>query len=222
MRVLGIETSSVRGSVALIEGTRTVSIRSHSRLNAHGESIQPLIDELLAEADWTRQQLDRIAVGVGPGSFTGLRVGISLALGIGEGLGIAVVGVNSLQSMAASVPNSVLGTRCALLDARRDEVFAAAYTSSGQQLLAPCALPIDSALITLHEKLGSAFVSVGRGCELLPNLQDTHRAEESDFPWAVATALIGKDLPSQVVPSPCYVRNAVAIRPHLPPNPLKT
>lgn len=221
MRVLGIETSSVQGSVALIDGGQTIGFRSHSRLNAHGETIQPLVDELLEEAGWSRQQLDRIAVGIGPGSFTGLRVGIALALGMGEGLKVPVVGVSSLQSMTLLVPETVPGVRCALLDARRNEIFAGAYDLEGNQILAPCALLRESAHEALVELLGKAFVAVGNGCELMPELQQCFRSESTDLPNATATAILGQKLAPEATPTPCYVRNDVAIRPHLPPNPLK-
>jgi tRNA threonylcarbamoyladenosine biosynthesis protein TsaB len=119
VRVLGIETSSARGSVALIEGSISVCALDHERANAHGESILPLIEEALARAGWNRTQLDRIAVGAGPGSFTGLRVGIAIAQGLSEGLGIPLVGVPSLRAMALAVPAEQEGCRCVLVDARR-------------------------------------------------------------------------------------------------------
>src|SRR5438552_3135763 len=125
VRTLGIETSTSQASVALLEGGRVVLARAHARPKQSAERLLPLIAELLEEAGWPRSSLDRIGVSVGPGSFTGLRVGIACAQGLSLGLGIPLVGVTSLQAMARAVPESILGLRCAILDARRAEVFAA-------------------------------------------------------------------------------------------------
>ena len=218
MRVLAIETSCLRGSVALVEAGTVVAEGSHSRANAHGESIQPLIEAALAEAGWARSRLDRVAVGVGPGSFTGLRVGIALALGIGEGLGIEVVGVGSMAAMAAAAPASA-GLRCAVLDARRDEVFAAAYTQAGQQSLEPVALPRDTALSWLRARLPEEPCWVGAGCTLVG--VEARPWPGSDLPSARWTAQLGAEATGggELV-RPNYVRNDVAVRPWLPPNPL--
>ncbi|MEB2323652.1 MAG: tRNA (adenosine(37)-N6)-threonylcarbamoyltransferase complex dimerization subunit type 1 TsaB, partial [Sorangiineae bacterium] len=124
MRVLGIETSAAaRGTVALAEGGVRLAEASHEVRSAHAELMLPLIARLLAEAGWARGSLDRLAVGVGPGSFTGVRVGIALAQGIALGLGVPVVGVPSLAAMARAAPPHVSGLRVPLLDARRGEVF---------------------------------------------------------------------------------------------------
>jgi len=93
VRVLAIETSTRRGSVALVralvgavsgasvdrERSELLHELSHVQLNAHAETLLPLVDRLLLEAGAARSSVDRLAVGVGPGSFTGLRVGIALA-----------------------------------------------------------------------------------------------------------------------------------------------
>ena len=70
----------------------------HSDLNAHAERLLPLLEEVFAQAKLTRHDVHRVAVGIGPGSFTGLRVGIALGQGLGLGLGIPVVGVGSLAA----------------------------------------------------------------------------------------------------------------------------
>ena len=85
-RVLGIETSSRRGTVALVEDGQVVASLGHDVPNGHAERMLGLVDQALAEAGWAKASLDRIAVGVGPGSFTGIRVGIALAQGLALGL----------------------------------------------------------------------------------------------------------------------------------------
>src|SRR5262249_10481085 len=133
VRILGIETSSARGSIALLEGSRLVAAASRDQAGAPSEGVPPMIEEALAGAVWARQSLERLAVGIGPGSFTGLRIGIGLALGIAEGLQVPMVGVCSLRAMALAVPPSVAGLRCPVVDARRGELFVAAYTPEGEE-----------------------------------------------------------------------------------------
>src|SRR5688572_26659375 len=100
MRVLGIETSSTRGSLAVLEGTELRAVRVHEEPHRHAELTLSLIGEVLAEAGIDKRELSRIAVGVGPGSFTGVRVALALGQGIAHGLGIPLVGVGSLAAMA--------------------------------------------------------------------------------------------------------------------------
>lgn len=222
MRVLGIETSTRRGSVALLDGEDLVLFGSHERLNAHAEAILPLIERLMAEAGWARTSLSRVAVGVGPGSFTGLRVGIALAHGIGLGLGIPVVGVGSLQTMAQAVPGSEPGQRCPILDARRGEVFAALYDRDGTELSPPRAVARAGIaeelerLCPLRER-----VLVGEACRELDLPDAAFRSAETDLPHAIWTARIGARLSEETASDPLYVRDAGAVRPELPPSPFE-
>ncbi|MCA9643105.1 MAG: tRNA (adenosine(37)-N6)-threonylcarbamoyltransferase complex dimerization subunit type 1 TsaB [Myxococcales bacterium] len=137
-RVLAFETSTRRGSCALWEGDRLAWGGSHERLNAHGEELPKLLEQCMAETGWSRGSLDRIAVGIGPGSFTGLRVGIALAQGIALGLGRPLVGIGSLEALAAEAPGVL---RVALIDARRGELFVQAFDPGGQPLHEPVAKP---------------------------------------------------------------------------------
>jgi tRNA threonylcarbamoyl adenosine modification protein YeaZ len=219
VRILGIETSSSRGSVALVEGRHRVALATHSRENAHGESIQPLIERALAEAGWQASALDRISVGIGPGSFTGLRVGVALAKGIAEGLERPLIGVSSLAAMALGAPADLSGMRCPVLDARRGELFFALYAPDGRCLrepgLAENAAAIERALNGLEPApilLGSACPALARG--------HIHRDEETDLPHAVWTALAALDAAPGEPVAPCYLRDAVAVVPSLPSNPL--
>jgi len=222
MRVLGIETSSRRGSVALAEDDRVVARASPTELNAHAEQLGPLLERVLSEAGWDKQTLERVAVGVGPGSFTGLRVGIAFAQGIALGLGIPLVGLGSLRVMSAACP--LPGVRVPLLDARRGEVFAAAYDAAGEEQLAPVALARESALTTLAERLGREVVLLGEVvAELRPGASAAvHRSEGTDLPDAGALALqaVGPAGSTPFV-EPLYVRDAGATPQALVPSPFR-
>lgn len=217
MRVLGIETSTTQASVALLEGGNVVLERSSARPKQSAERLLPLIAELLNEVGWQRSSLDRIGVSVGPGSFTGLRVGIACAQGLSLGLGLPLVGVGSLRAMARAVPESVPGVRCAVLDARRAEVFAAAYAAGPRaaESLAPLALPTMSALTSLASQLLPPIVWLGSGLALLgttPSFTGPGTLE----PAAAAVGLLAEELDPATNPAlPVYIRDAGATLPDL-------
>jgi tRNA threonylcarbamoyladenosine biosynthesis protein TsaB len=181
----------------------------------------PLVRSALAEVGWDRHSLDRVAAGIGPGSFTGLRIVIALAQGIALGLRIALVGVPSLRSMALAVPPTTPGTRCAVIDARRGEVFCALYTPRGSELRPALLLPRQTALRRLLElDTTSNLVLVGEAAAELGG-ETVFRSLESDLPHARWTAEVGAELNPQTAPAaPLYVREPDAIKPDLPPDPL--
>jgi tRNA threonylcarbamoyladenosine biosynthesis protein TsaB len=220
VRILGLETSTVQGSVALVDGEQTVVALEHRRENAHGESILPLVEQALAEAGWNRGQLDRIAVGIGPGSFTGLRVGIAVAQGLSEGLEVPLVGVPSLQAMALAAPGDSAAPRCVLMDARKNELFAAVYDAQGRELMGVRLLAGPDDLLALTRELHDPLF-VGNGVALWPGLSNVYRSADTDYPharWTARAALHAT--PSELVHA-LYVRDAVAVIPTLPDNPLR-
>lgn len=125
MNVLAFETSTEACSVALHAGGRTLE-RFEVAPRRHAELALPWAEQLLAEAGLARAQLDAIAVGRGPGAFTGVRLGIGLAQGIALALDVPLLPVSTLQVLALRAPADaprVLAT----IDARMGEVYAAAY-----------------------------------------------------------------------------------------------
>lgn len=222
MRVLSIETSSPRGSVALLDGTTLVASAEHREPKAHAERILPLIEDLLRTSGWSRSSIDRVGVGVGPGSFVGLRVGIALAEGLGLGLARPVVGVPSLRAMARAVPPEHPAARVALVDARRAEVFVTVVAPDGAELLPVRALGHD-ALRTELAALGRDLVVVGEVASDLALPWPVLRGPELDLPHARWVGVLAAELdPATAPPTPCYVRGAGATLPNLPPSPFQT
>jgi tRNA threonylcarbamoyladenosine biosynthesis protein TsaB len=127
MRLAAIETSTDLGSVALFEGDECVVEDTVHVVSSHGESLLPLIRRAFARAAWEARDVTRWAVGIGPGSFTGVRVAVATAKGIAIATGAELVGVTSLDAIAdgidAEVVVSVLaaGRNEAFLQARRDK-----------------------------------------------------------------------------------------------------
>jgi tRNA threonylcarbamoyladenosine biosynthesis protein TsaB len=222
VRVLAIETSTRRGSVALTLDGNVLATLEHEEPSAHAERILGLIEQALAGAGWTRGSLDRLAVGVGPGSFTGLRVGIALAQGIALGLDRPLVGIGSLRAMASGVGMEDARVRIAVLDARRGELFVAAYAADGRELFAPSALPAAAARQELGAALsGQAAVMVGESAADLGGDWPALRGATLDLPHATTVARLGTLIDPAVAPAdPVYVRGSGAIIPNLPPSPL--
>jgi tRNA threonylcarbamoyladenosine biosynthesis protein TsaB len=126
MRVLAVETSTLAGGAALLDGDLIVGEYTLDVRAPHSERLMGAIDRLLTDAGWTVRDLEGLAVSVGPGSFTGLRIGLSTVKGLALALGIPVAAVPTLDAMASLLPFAALPV-CPVLDARKREVYASLY-----------------------------------------------------------------------------------------------
>jgi tRNA threonylcarbamoyladenosine biosynthesis protein TsaB len=120
MRLAAIETSTVLGSVALFDGDELVAEDAGHGWKAHGELLLPMVNTLFDRVGWKPRDVARWAVGVGPGSFTGVRVSVATAKGIALATGAELVGVTSLDALAHGIDASLV---VSLLAAGRGEVF---------------------------------------------------------------------------------------------------
>ena len=127
MIVLALDTTLAACSVAVVEDGRVLAARSEPMLRGHQERLAPLVAEAMAEAGVGFAALDRVGVTVGPGSFTGLRVGLAFAKGLSVALSIPCVGVGTLEALAASDARvgGKEGFIAAVIDARRDRALSA-------------------------------------------------------------------------------------------------
>jgi tRNA threonylcarbamoyladenosine biosynthesis protein TsaB len=154
--VLGFDTATPATAVGLQLADGTV-LTAHDdpqsgQRPGHATRLLPLADQLLEQAGLEWDALQRIAVGLGPGTFTGLRVGIATARGLAQSLSVDLVGVGSLHALAHRAVGERQGHVLAVIDARRGEVFAAALMSGGQ-LTAPRALaPGDIGDLLVHDR----------------------------------------------------------------------
>jgi tRNA threonylcarbamoyladenosine biosynthesis protein TsaB len=167
MRVLAVETSTMAGAVALLEDARVVGESLLDVRTTHSERLMLAIDRVLADAGWEARHLNALAVAVGPGSFTGLRIGLAAVKGLALALRCPVVAVPTLDAMAAALPWAACAV-CPVLDARKGEVYASLYRWDGTAMrreweylaLAPEALAA---------RLTEPVIGVGDGAALVPS-----------------------------------------------------
>ncbi|MEO7113573.1 MAG: tRNA (adenosine(37)-N6)-threonylcarbamoyltransferase complex dimerization subunit type 1 TsaB [Polyangiaceae bacterium] len=123
MKLCAVETSTPIGSVALFENGSLIAEAEQRVSNAHGEALLPILQKLLADAGWKARDVERWGVGVGPGSFTGTRIGVSTVKGIVIATGADVVAVNAFDAVSDGVEISANEKIATVLDAQRGEVF---------------------------------------------------------------------------------------------------
>src|SRR3972149_1676004 len=139
MRILAVETSTLAGGAPLLDGDRLVGEYVLNIRATHSERLMAAVDHLLHLSGWELGQLEGLAVAIGPGSFTGLRIGISAVKGLALGLGIPVAAVPTLDALAATLPFAAHPPLppppvCPVLDARKGEVYASLYHWSGDAM----------------------------------------------------------------------------------------
>jgi tRNA threonylcarbamoyladenosine biosynthesis protein TsaB len=167
MIVLGLDTCLSSCSVAVLDGERVLASAREVMARGHQERLAPMAQQVMAEAGLAFGKLDRIAVTVGPGSFTGLRVGIAFAKGLALALDLPTVGVGTLEALAAEAPQEFGGLVFPAIDARRGQLYLQAF-EDGRALMAPDALTAEVAAARLAElSQGRPFTLVGSGAALL-------------------------------------------------------
>lgn len=169
MLLLAIDTSTSVCGVALATGEGLLGEYNLDIRKDHSQRLMPMVDRLLRDCRAVPGDLGGIAVTCGPGSFTGIRIGVATARGLAQGLGIPVVGVPTLDVLAAQFPFQE-GLVCPLLDARRQEVYTALYRGGGDglaQVTGYLALPLEGLLALLGRERapGESLVLLGDGLE---------------------------------------------------------
>ncbi|MGA1795714.1 MAG: tRNA (adenosine(37)-N6)-threonylcarbamoyltransferase complex dimerization subunit type 1 TsaB [bacterium] len=162
MLVLGIETATWMGGVALADDNKgivaEVNINSPS---SHSERLLPGIDRIFRETGTMLKDCDGICVSIGPGSFTGLRIGLATAKGLAFAAGKPMAGVSSLETLALGIPLARMPI-CPVIDARKGEVFACIFEWRGSELVSRTPEMVVSPEI-LMEKITEPTILVGNG-----------------------------------------------------------
>ena len=134
MKILVIDTSSMAASVAVIEDNKLICEYTINTKKTHSQKLMPMIENMLGLSDLNVREIDAIAVCEGPGSFTGLRIGMATAKAIAHVNDIPVIGVNSLEALAANM-NLCDKKICSILDAQRNQVYTGRYQYEGTKLV---------------------------------------------------------------------------------------
>jgi tRNA threonylcarbamoyladenosine biosynthesis protein TsaB len=206
MKVLGIETSTLTGSVALVDNGRLLGETTLSVSVQHSEKLMPAIEQLLRDAGAEPGEIDLFAVAEGPGSFTGLRIGIAAAQGLALAHDRPIAGVSTLRGLAM---NAVLfpGLIIPVLNAFRGEVYFGTYRAERgrpEAVEGDGVLPVADFLERIRS-LGEERVLLGAGLEILPKdhevLRDRIAPALFHTPRAASIALLAEfSAPGAVLP----------------------
>jgi tRNA threonylcarbamoyl adenosine modification protein YeaZ len=209
--LLAFDTASPLVSVALYDADGDGVVTEHvaERPMKHAEQLAPLIDLALSTAGLVRQDLTAIAVGVGPGPFTGLRVGLVTARTLGFVLEIPVYGVCSLDALAIEAVDTgaVGGDFVVATDARRKEVYLASYDGSGVRLDGP---RVDKPAV-----LATDLPVVGQGAVLYPEAFPHRVGPEAPGAGWIARC-VAQERAELSDPEPLYLRRPDAVAAHAP------
>ena len=207
MKLLAIDTCMAACSVAAGGSGHDLPLaKAHVAMErGHAEALAPMVRRVMYEAGLAFSDLDRIAVTTGPGTFTGVRIGLAMARGLGLALDIPVIGIDTLSAIAANETESDQPILVAA-DARRDEVYAA-FFKDGKIIGRPAVMTAASASRLLPE--GPCFI-LGSGAERVlaaASRDDLTRSRAGDIPSAVNFWPLAIDTPtSGSIPAPLYLR----------------
>lgn len=207
--LLALDTASPTVTVALHDGSDVVASETATVSMRHGEQLAPLIAQVLERAGAQPADLTAIAVGAGPGPFTGLRVGLVTARTMGHVLDIPVHGVCSLDALAVeAVDTGAVDTDFLVAtDARRKEVYLASYDAEGRRTSEP--------VVDRPAALATDRPVVGEGTTLYPDAFPAGRAPlRPDAAWLARAVATGRV--TLLAPEPMYLRRPDAEIPHAP------
>lgn len=200
MIVLALDTCLSACSAALVADGTARALRFEPMVRGHQERLALMVEEVMAEANAGFSTLDRIGVTVGPGSFTGLRVGLAFAKGLALALDIPCVGVGSLEALGSDRP----GLTLAIADARRDQAYWQAFRD-GAPLTPPQATGLVDIVDWLTEQGGPQTI-VGPGAELICGRFPKARLLGAPGPDPVAVAGLAAAVQRPSPPAPLYLR----------------
>jgi tRNA threonylcarbamoyl adenosine modification protein YeaZ len=208
--LLAFDTATPAVTVALYDGARIVAQESAVDARRHGELLARAIDKVLRAAGAGRRDLTGVAVGTGPGPYTGLRAGLVTARVLGSVLGIGVDGICTLDVIAAAAAAGAGGEFLVATDARRKELYWARYSAAGERLSGPEVTPAS--------EFQADLPVAGEGALLYPELGA--RPIEPRYPAASDLAVLASKRIATAIPAappePLYLRRPDAREPGRP------
>ena len=189
MKILGLDSSGLVATVAVVEDDVLVAEYTINYKKTHSQTLLPMLDEIVKMTELDLESIDAIAVAAGPGSFTGLRIGSATAKGLGLALGKPLIHIPTVDALAYNLA----GNRdiiCPLMDARRNQTYTGLYRFDGNQMeiIKPqCAVGIDEIIAEVN-KLGQAVVFLGDGVAVF----EIYIHENCTVPYTFAPAHVSK------------------------------
>ena len=183
MKILAVDTSSKLCSVAILEDTNLIKKLELDNGLTHSETLMPLIQQLLNECSLSLNNIDLLVSDVGPGSFTGIRIGVSSCKAFSDTLNIPCVGISSLEVLAYNIQND--GIICSTIDCKNNNCYFALYElNSGNYnvLIEPCAKSVNDVLDLLNSQYYNkciSFVGDGIPSEKLHSIYDNNADSEA-------------------------------------------
>lgn len=221
MKVLGIDTSTMMGSVGIIDDDRPIGQLSLNIERTHSERLMEAVSSLIASVEITLDQIDCFAISIGPGSFTGLRIGLGTVKGLSMASGKSVVPVSTLEALAYNTPFCRY-LICPLLDAKRNEVYTALfkYADDGSIIRLTDDLVISPGL--LIDRLNEPVMFTGDGVSVYRDLLRRQLGDLAYFasantilPSGISIAMMGlqyfkKGMAGSSSLVPVYIRKSEA------------
>ena len=207
MKILALDTAMAACSVAVVEtdGARPLASAFVPMERGHAEAVAPMVRDTMAKSGLTFTDLDRIAVTTGPGTFTGVRIGLAMARGLGLATGLPVIGIDTLRAIAANDP--LPGTPILVAaDARKNEIYTALYDAARRELRPPAVLPLASAGQDLPS--GTRVIGTAADAVIAASMRtDLVRSAARNLPVAEHFAVLAACQPvPAAMPSPLYLR----------------
>lgn len=167
MKIISIDTASNICGVSLLEDKRLIDSLDTDTGRTHSENLMPMIQQLLQKTNHTLKEIDLLVCDKGPGSFTGIRIGIATVKGFHDSLAIPCIGVTSLEGLAYHI--STPGFICSMIDCKNDNCYFALYElqdNNYHEMIKPQAVTIKQALTLLKPYQQSTITFVGDGANL--------------------------------------------------------
>jgi tRNA threonylcarbamoyladenosine biosynthesis protein TsaB len=209
MRILAIDTALSACSACIIDSraAEPLSFETIVMERGHAEALLPLVDRVVSKAEGGFSGLDRVAVTVGPGSYTGLRVGIAAARAIGLAADVPVVGVTTLSALlAALIADENRRVLAAAIDARHGQVYFQSIAPGGQSIVAPTLVRVREAARLIGSG-PTALVGSGAAAVAAETAGVAVEVHEKGFPDVLWVARLGMVAdPATALPKPLYLR----------------
>lgn len=189
MKILGLDSSGIVASVAIVEDDVLIAEYTVNYKKTHSQTLLPMLDEIAKMTELDLNSIDAIAVAAGPGSFTGLRIGSATAKGLGLALKKPLIAIPTVEGLAYNLYD-ISGLICPIMDARRKQVYTGIYRFTDHQLKVvedQMAVPMETVIEKLNQ-YGETVTFLGDGVPVFHELI----AEKMTVPYSFAPAHVNK------------------------------